>query len=303
MIRRVILLYVLLPLGIVASRGQDNQNATEMDEIFQKGRKWIVMGEALVSPTVGRRVFSITGYECEGDNVVDGHLCNVLSCYSMYDIDNPFDVTEEALYSEGNTNPESKVYIYRDGCKYYWHFMQEWLQDKLLFDFSVNKGDKISLFDFHPQLSPLTDLWTTDDYPILVTEVGDTILEDSSDKRVRKWVRIYSEWDEEEDTWIEGIGSLKGGPIGSELGIAGAVHYLYKCFDDENIYYFNKNIPWYNELLSSIQLIENDNDTDMNRNDGVQETYTLQGIKTDTPSKGIRIIRYSDRTVKKVYTR
>ena len=33
------------------------------------------------------------------------------------------------------------------------------------------------------------------------------------------------------------------------------------------------------------------------------DIYTLQGIKTDTPSKGIRIIRYSDGTVKKVYTR
>ena len=33
------------------------------------------------------------------------------------------------------------------------------------------------------------------------------------------------------------------------------------------------------------------------------DIYTLQGIKTDTPSKGIRIIRYSDGTVKKVFTR
>ena len=99
MIRRVFLLFVLLPLAVVASLGQDNQNATEMDEIFQKGRKWIVMGEALVSPSVGRRVFIINGYECEGDTVVDGHLYSVLSCYSMYDIDNPFDVDEETLFS------------------------------------------------------------------------------------------------------------------------------------------------------------------------------------------------------------
>ena len=34
MIRRVFLLFVLLPLAVVASLGQDNQNATEMDEIF-----------------------------------------------------------------------------------------------------------------------------------------------------------------------------------------------------------------------------------------------------------------------------
>ena len=31
--------------------------------------------------------------------------------------------------------------------------------------------------------------------------------------------------------------------------------------------------------------------------------YTLQGFKTTSPSKGIQIIRYSDGTVKKVYTR
>ena len=33
------------------------------------------------------------------------------------------------------------------------------------------------------------------------------------------------------------------------------------------------------------------------------DIFNLQGIKADTPSKGIHIIRYSDGTVKKVYTR
>ena len=34
-----------------------------------------------------------------------------------------------------------------------------------------------------------------------------------------------------------------------------------------------------------------------------KDIFNLQGIKADTPSKGIYIIRYSDGTVKKVYTR
>ncbi len=299
MIRRVILLYVLLPLGIVASRGQDNQNKTEMDEIFQEGRKWIVMNEIFVSPTVGRRVFSITGYECEGDNVVDGHLCNVLSCYSMYDIDNPFDVTEEALYSEGNTDPESKVYIYRDGSKYYQLYTAgSEYGEELIFDFSVNKGDTIHHFLPYMADDPLSE----DHY--MVTAVGDTVLERSSDKRVRKWVYvIYPYGNYRGDLWIEGIGSLSNGPVGSQFDFAGSRSVLFKCFDDSNIYYNDQTVPWDKNLISSINKIDDDKDTDSKRTGSDRRIYTLQGIKTDTPSKGIRIIRYSDGTVKKVYTR
>ena len=299
MIRRVILLYVLLPLGIVASRGQDNQNKTEMDEIFQEGRKWIVMNEIFVSPTVGRRVFSITGYECEGDNVVDGHLCNVLSCYSMYDIDNPFDVTEEALYSEGNTDPESKVYIYRDGSKYYQLYTAgSEYGEELIFDFSVNKGDTIHHFLPYMADDPLSE----DHY--MVTAVGDTVLERSSDKRVRKWVYvIYPYGNYRGDLWIEGIGSLSNGPVGSQFDFAGSRSVLFKCFDDSNIYYNDQTVPWDKNLISSINKIDDDKDTDSKRTGSDRRIYTLQGIKTDAPSKGIHIIRYSDGRVKKVYKR
>ena len=299
MIRRVILLYVLLPLGIVASRGQDNQNKTEMDEIFQEGRKWIVMNEIFVSPTVGRRVFSITGYECEGDNVVDGHLCNVLSCYSMYDIDNPFDVTEEALYSEGNTDPESKVYIYRDGSKYYQLYTAgSEYGEELIFDFSVNKGDTIHHFLPYMADDPLSE----DHY--MVTAVGDTVLERSSDKRVRKWVYvIYPYGNYRGDLWIEGIGSLSNGPVGSQFDFAGSRSVLFKCFDDSNIFYNDQTVPWDKNLISSINKIDDDKDTDSKRTGSDRRIYTLQGIKTDAPSKGIHIIRYSDGRVKKVYKR
>jgi hypothetical protein len=296
MIRRVFLLFVLLPLAVVASLGQDNQNATEMDEIFQKGRKWIVMGEALVSPSVGRRVFIINGYECEGDTVVDGHLYSVLSCYSMYDIDNPFDVDEETLFSAEGKRTWKNTGIYREGFKYYQYAPRSYIQNELILDFAVNKGDTLLRYTPSSEYSNYPMYYT-----LLVEDVGDTILENSSDKRLRKWVRV-DDWGWGEDIWVEGIGSLRGGPSGSQFDLAGVTYTLFKCFDDENIYYSNQTVPWDKNLILSIRNVE-DTEADCNRNDGVQETYTLQGIKTDTPSKGIRIIRYSDGTVKKVYTR
>ena len=44
-------------------------------------------------------------------------------------------------------------------------------------------------------------------------------------------------------------------------------------------------------------------DTITNEDDNKTAIYTLQGIRTGTPSKGLRIIRYSDGTVKKIFTR
>jgi len=297
MIRRVILLFVLLPLGVVVSLGQDNQNTTEIDEIFQVGRKWTIIGRILVSPQPGGAgwVFSLHGCKCEGVEDVDGHLSSVISEYSIFDIDNPLEVEDEALFSD--ENKDYTCYIYRERSSYYLHYANN-NDDQLLFDFSTNVSD--TLYQEIPYKLILDDD-TLSALPYLVKEVGDTILEESSDKRLRKWLSVCSLLHGEEDIWIEGIGSMRFGPIGSRFGTSGASHILYKCFDEENIYYFNKNIPWYKELLSSIQPIENDNDTDSNKNEGVQGTYTLQGIKADTPSKGIHIIRYRDGKTRKVY--
>ncbi len=54
-------------------------------------------------------------------------------------------------------------------------------------------------------------------------------------------------------------------------------------------------------LETEIKAPEMGTETDDNLNHAA--IYTLQGIKTTTPSKGVHIIRYSDGTTKKVYTR
>ena len=294
MIRRVFLLFVLLPLAVVASLGQDNQNATEMDEIFQKGRKWIVMGEAFVSPSVGHRVFWINGYECEGDTVVEGHLCSVMSCYSKYDIDNPFNVDEEALFSsEENKTWKNSSYVYRDNFRYYQFYPNEKHDDKFLFDFSVNNGDTLHLYTPGPG-----DIVDEELYTLSITGVSDTVMEDSSDRRVRK--TVYVSYCGEPEIWIEGIGSLTNGPFGCRFAPAGGINTLFKCFDDENIYYSDQTVPWDKNQILSIRNTE-DSETYSKKNEGVQGTYTLQGIKIISPSKGIHIIRNRDGKTQKVY--
>ena len=299
--RRVFFIIVFLSLGAVKTMGQDEQEATQMDELFHVGRKWVIMNEAKPAPGLDR-LFSITGYECEDNEVVEGHLCYVLSDYSMW-VDNPFDVDEDVLFSDnivyGKTIRKRNIYIYRDGSKYYQLYTAgSEYGEELIFDFSVNKGDTIHHFLPYMADDPLSE----DHY--MVTAVGDTVLERSSDKRVRKWVYvIYPYGNYRGDLWIEDIGSLSNGPVGSQFDFAGSRSVLFKCFDDSNIYYNDQTVPWDKNLISSINKIDDDKDTDSKRTGSDRRIYTLQGIKTDAPSKGIHIIRYSDGTVKKVYTR
>jgi len=296
---KIIILIIFFSLEVVESKGQE---ASEMEDIFQNGRRWNSMCEGVHAPWLDRTFFMV-GYKYEGKKVVNGHYCSVIAEYTM-DVDDPFNVKDDVLYSE-DQGEGRKIrrdnYIYRLGPKYYLLSLHGEKRDELIFDFSVNKGDTI--FRYRNVQGEKKE-----EMPYLVTEVGDTILEGMTDKRVRKYVHVamlYSNsgsW-AENDTWIEGIGSLKNGPIGSLFdNFMGSRRVLFKCFDDENIYYSNQTVPWDKNLILSIRNVE-DTEADCNRNDGVQETYTLQGIKTDTPSKGIRIIRYSDGTVKKVYTR
>ena len=217
------------------------------DDIFQVGRKWIVIN-SFYTPS---KVYSLTGYKCEGQEVVDGLLCNVLSYYWMSDFENPFEMDDDVLFSEDNKRSTS--YIFQNGSKYYLHIPDEGWVDELLYDFSLNKGDSILLYPLDPNTVVIGDF----DLSSLVTEVGDTILEESSDKRVRKWLRIdeFAEGGGFNDTWIEGIGSLRGGPLGSRFNYTGG-HVLFKCYDDDNIYYINKNIPWQNEFVPSQPFVE-----------------------------------------------
>ncbi|MBR3092572.1 MAG: hypothetical protein IKG99_06055 [Bacteroidaceae bacterium] len=217
------------------------------DDIFQVGRKWIVI-DSFYNPS---KVYSLTGYKCEGQEVVDGLLCNVLSYYSMSDFENPFEMDDDVLFSIDNLKSIHSKYVYRNGSRYYQHNPNKGHVDKLLFNFAVSQGDTISLFPHYPELLNVEELSS------LVTAVGDTILEDSSDKRVRKWVSVceYDDGGGSQDIWIEGIGSLRGGPDGSLFSFSGG-HVLFKCYDDDNIYYINKNIPWQNEFVPSQPFVE-----------------------------------------------
>ena len=263
----------------VDSIGQDEQCEAEMDEVFQEGRRWTIISRVFLNPTIGRDIYCTSGYRYIGKELVDGLLCSVLSYYSIYDVGNPFGVDEDVLYSEDNNRSTSYIY-YMNGSRYYQHILDKGWVDELLYDFSLNKGDTIHLYPLDPNTIVIGDLSS------LVTEAGDTVLEESSDKRVRKWLRIvdYAEGGGDEDIWIEGIGSLRNGPLGSRFGYAGVCNVLFKCFDDENIYYFNKDIPWYKEFASSIRQI--DEDSDAHTNKANIEIFDLTGKKVETETPG-----------------
>ena len=83
----------------------------------------------------------------------------------------------------------------------------------------------------------------------VVTAVSDTILENSFDRKPRKCIHLsrtingeiyYEEWHRE--VWIEGIGSLRDGLLGTtEYG--GASHQLIKCTQQGNVIYQYDDTP------------------------------------------------------------
>lgn len=94
--------------------------------------------------------------------------------------------------------------------------------------------------------------------------------------------------------WVEGIGS-EGGLFSSWR--KASPESRVSCYVDEEVVFTADDFHIANEPDGIWDK------TDTKANADRSFIYTLQGIKTDTPSKGIHIIRYSDGTTKKVYTR
>ena len=115
----------------------------------------------------------------------------------------------------------------------------------------------------------------------VVTAVSDTILENSFDRKPRKCIHLsrtingeiyYEEWHRE--VWIEGIGSLRDGLLGTtEYG--GASHQLIKCTQQGNVIYQYDN-------TTSVHGI---------KHQPIHKTHTfnLAGQRVNTSYKGIVI--------------
>ena len=103
-------------------------------------------------------------------------------------------------------------------------------------DFSLQEGDVFELNE--------------EDYPpYVVTAISDTILENSFDRKPRKCIHlsqsingeiIYEDW--ASDIWIEGIGSVKKGVMGTNAS-SGSIQQLIKCTQQGNVIYQYDDTP------------------------------------------------------------
>lgn len=110
----------------------------------------------------------------------------------------------------------------KDGKVYYWHNSYP-TTPQIVMDFSLNEGDNVV---------------GSTGVVYVVKAVSDTILSRSDDKRTRRCISVSikdgEDLDRYSDTWIEGIGSIKGGITGIEgTFVAGAFPKLLLCEDND----------------------------------------------------------------------
>lgn len=110
----------------------------------------------------------------------------------------------------------------KDGKVYYWHNSYP-TTPQIVMDFSLNVGDNVV---------------GSTGVVYVVKAVSDTILSKSDDKCTRRCVYVCIKdreyHDRYSDTWIEGIGSVKGGIKGIEdTFVMGATPKLLRCEDGE----------------------------------------------------------------------
>lgn len=173
----------------------------------------------------------------------------------------------------------NKAYIGEDNDGKVYYYIDD--------DYSI---DNDVTMDFSLQVGNVFQLYEEGSSSYVVTAVSDTILENSFDRKPRKCIHLsrtingeifYEEWNRE--VWIEGIGSLRDGLLGTtEYG--GASHQLIKCTQQGNIIY------QYDDA-TSVQGIKEQPLEDVS-------IYNLAGQKVNASYKGI-VIRNGKKVIVK----
>ena len=195
--------------------------------------------------------------------------------YNDYDYQTNWNMRPFALYSQSIENKRNTEYrknlsnfeddIYPSD-NWTWLFMD--------MDFTKTAGDSIIT---------QADRWTPWLYDIL--SVSDTVLVNSTDQQVRKYMLVKSPWrlSLTEDIWIEGIGSVTTGIDNCVLGYhKGGFSQLIKCYVGDEVLYehaFDKKTPQFTYL-----------GIDKVVNGSSPSVYTdLQGRRVKTPTRGVYI--------------
>ena len=143
-------------------------------------------------------------------------------------------------------------------CRYKWSYTDDWSEWEWLFNkayigedndgkvyYYHDNGKNLTsvAMDFSMQVGDVFDLNEEDELPYVVTAVSDTILENSFDRKPRRCIHLsqsfYGEIINEDwasDIWIDGIGSVKKGVMGTNAS-SGTIQQLIKCTQHGNVIY------------------------------------------------------------------
>ena len=202
--------------------------------------------------------FAAVAQEQSYDSLLDGEKIWTIKCVGS-DLESTVSYVEYKLMEE--TSFDGIVYK-RLLRRSKWEYEDDWSEWKN--DGYVGEGNDGKVFyymdygydidngvtmDFSLQVGGVFQPYEEGGSSYVVTAVSDTILENSFDRKPRKCIHLsrtingeiyYEEWHRE--VWIEGIGSLRDGLLGTtEYG--GASHQLIKCTQQGNVIYQYDDTP------------------------------------------------------------
>ena len=187
--------YLILLGMLLAIAGK----STAQDLIAMDGKEWKIKAGHYI-------YFSDIHMWIDGDTIVDGMVCKKL-----------FKHTKQ-LWEDGEERLEVG-YCRQDGEKYYQN-------EELMFDFSLQKGDKFSLRGGYATYS--------------VIDTGHIVLKDGVSRRCLTVMDDTESFPDEynSDVWVEGIGSLSMGVFSNDFVSFGQVKTLLDCsYNGQHIYY------------------------------------------------------------------
>ena len=180
-------------------------SAMAQDPIAIDGKEWHIRAGHYI-------YFSDIHMWIDGDTIVDDMVCKKLYKHT------------KQLWEGGEESLEIG-YCRQDGEKYYQN-------GELMFDFSLQKGDKFSLIGGYGTYS--------------VIDTGHIVLKDGVSRRCLTVMDDMESFPDEynSDVWVEGIGSLSMGVFSNDFVSAGQVKTLQSCCYGEKIIYSREILPF-----------------------------------------------------------
>ncbi len=252
--KRKLVFVAIVLLQIVNVMAQD-----KYESILSSSRVWTLNSRPVVDPNLHSDLYYIEEMKLNGDTIIDGiHFAQIYHRKCRND-----QVMTKEWFA-------TNIFIGQDGGKVYQYFSSA-PKMRLDMDLSLQTGDK---FDCQFYSNPKDTVLT-----FVVTAASDTILESSTDKKVRRCIHILSEnYPKLSEIWIEGIGSLKYGLLGFTyyFEMVGAIPKMIKCVDDDMILYKYDVVTDIKHQKFSKNVFNN-------------TIYDLNGRKMRQPRKGIYI--------------